>query len=103
MPAVLQALSVWLYAKMAGLVGRVLVSLGMGTVAYLGVTEIGNELVTLVNGRFQTAADMLQIASMAGLDISISLIISAHMGLIAWIAATTGFKRLSFISGGEGN
>ena len=103
MPAILQAFSVWLYAKMAGLVGRVLVSLGMGYVTYHGVTELGDSLVTLLTDRFQAASDMFAVASMAGFDVFISLIVSAHLGLIAWLAATTGFKRLSFVTGGEGN
>ncbi|EKF74203.1 hypothetical protein A11A3_09395 [Alcanivorax hongdengensis A-11-3] len=99
MSALLRSVGVWLFGSVAGIVARVLVSLGMGTVAYIGITDMANSLVQIVSEKFGAAADFLYLAGMAGFDVFISLIISAHLGLIAWTLAATGFKRISFMAG----
>ena len=99
MPAFLQTLGVWLFGAISGMVGRVLVSLGMGVVAYTGVVQLGDQLVNLVSQHFGAASDVLALASIAGVDVFISLVISAHLGLLAWIMVASGFKRLSFMAG----
>jgi hypothetical protein len=97
-----ESLGVWLFGAISGIVGRVLASLGMSVLAYVGVVELGDQIVALIAGKFGAASDVLAIASMAGIDIFVSLVISAHIGLLAWVMAATGFKRLSFVTGGQG-
>lgn len=102
MPALLATVGVWLFGAIRGMVGRVLVSLGMGVVSYVGVTELGDVLVNMVAQHFSAAGDVLALLSIAGVDVFISLVISAHLGLLAWAVAAGGFKRLSFMAGDQG-
>lgn len=101
MPKILEAIGVWLYAHISGMVARVMISLGVGVVSYTGVVELGNEVVGLISARFDSVGEILYLLSLAGIDVFISLILSAHIGLIAWIMAATGFKRFSFMAGGN--
>lgn len=75
-----------------GLIGpilaRILAQLGVGLVAYVGLTELGDRLVgQAVSGLQSMPAVVAQWAALLGADKAISIILSAYLARLA-IAAT---------------
>lgn len=82
-----------------GLIGpvlaRIFMQLGVGLVAYVGLTELGERLVgQAVSGLQSMPSIVVQWAALLGVDRAISLVLSAYLARLA-IAATrnVGFKR----------
>lgn len=99
MPAIFAALGVWLATATGGLVARVLGALGMGVVSYIGVTTVFQVLIDSMNTHIGgIPSDILNLLGIAGFDVVLSLVFSSYFGVISWLIAAGGFKRLSFIS-----
>ena len=86
--------------SLRGIVARVLGTLGLGLVTYVGVTTAVNYAISLLHSKLGgIPSDITNLMGLAGLDVFLSLFISARFGVIAYFAATAGLKRLSFIQG----
>jgi hypothetical protein len=103
MPALLAMFFGSFFAMSArGILARVLGALGMGLVSYVGVTAAINYAISLLHTKLGgIPSDITNLMGMAGLDVFLSLVISARFGVIAYFVAAMGLKRLSFIQGGN--
>lgn len=96
------SLGVFFAAAIGGIVARVLFSIGLGVVSYVGVTALMNQLVDMVHQELGgITSDVLHVVGMAGFDVFLSLCLSAHIGTVSFLMASTGFKRMQFMQGGE--
>ncbi|MCK5532401.1 MAG: DUF2523 domain-containing protein [Halopseudomonas aestusnigri] len=94
------SLGAFFAAAIGGIVARILWSLGLGVVSYVGVTALTNQLVTMVHNQIGgITSDVLHIVGMAGFDTFLSLCLSAHIGTVSFMMAAGGFKRLQFMQG----
>lgn len=104
MPAIFSALGVFLAGAIRGIIARALASLGMGVVTYAGVTTFIDAMVQMIHSNFSgIPSHILQVLGMAGIDVFMSLVLSAHMGVLTFAMSATGFKRISFLRNEEGN
>ncbi len=93
------SLGAFFAAAIGGIVARILWSLGLGVVSYIGVTALMNQLVTLVHNQIGgITSDVLHLIGMAGFDVFLSLCLSAHIGTVSFMMASSGFKRLQFMN-----
>lgn len=98
MPAFLIPIGVWLASIMGPLVARVLLSLGVGVVTYKGVDSMLEGVKSEVQGAWSgVGADIVTIASMAGLDVFMNLVISAIIAAITLKLVSGAIKKLSFL------
>lgn len=92
------SMGVFLAAAIGGIVARVLFSIGLGVVSYVGVTSLMDRLVSMVHSELGgITSDVLHLVGMAGFDVFLSLALSAHIGTVTFLMASTGFKRLQFM------
>ncbi|WP_323773124.1 DUF2523 family protein [Alcanivorax sp.] len=97
------SLGTFLAAAAGGIVARVLFSLGMGVVSYVGVTSLTNQLVSTVHSKLGgVASDVIHLVGLSGFDVFLSLCLSAHIGMVAFMMASGGFKRLQFMTDQSG-
>lgn len=89
----------WFFAKAAvGIVARVLSALGLGVVTYAGVTFVLNQAVAQLHSEIGgVPSDVAQLMGLAGIDVFLSLVISARFGVISFWAAHKGWSRLTFL------
>lgn len=82
-----------------GLVGpllaRIFAQLGVGLVAYVGLTELGERLVSqAVTGLQSMPALVAQWAALLGVDKAVSIVLSACLARLAIVATKNlGFKK----------
>jgi hypothetical protein len=82
-----------------GIIARVLGALGFGIIGYTGVTMALNQLVNVIHSQLGgITSDFMNLIGMAGFDVALSLIISARFGMITYLFASRGFKRITFMS-----
>ncbi len=83
---------------------RVLGALGLGTISLTGVqltlNGVINHVKTAMGG---VTSNILDVITMAGFDIFLSLVISAYLGVISIRTLFGAFKKFGFmdLSGGE--
>lgn len=97
-PLLAGALGAFFASAIGGIVARGLASVGMGVITYTGVTYALDHAVSMVHGRLGgVPSDVLQLVGLAGFDVFASLVLSAHIGAVSFLMASTGFKRLGFL------
>jgi len=97
------SMGTFLAAAAGGIVARVLFSIGLGVVSYVGVTSLMNELVSRVHNELGgVASDVMHLVGLAGFDTFLSLCLSAHIGTVSFLMASSGFKRLQFMTDQSG-
>ena len=101
MPAFFSAIGVFL-AQIAGpLTGRILGALGIGVISITGVelavTGVTNQIKSSFGG---IPGDIISVATIAGFDTFLSLVISAYIGVISMQALLGAFKRFGFMDFG---
>lgn len=103
MPSIFQSIAVFLASIVSPITARVLGALGIGVITLTGVQAGITTLIDLVKDRVGgVAADLLNIMTLAGFDVFISIIISAYAGIISLQALWGGFKRLGFAASDSG-
>ncbi len=81
------------------IVARVLAALGMGVVSYVGVQLGIEELVQQVVTNFQgIGSNLTAIAGLAGLDVLLSLVISAQVTAITLRVTMGAFRGLGSVT-----
>jgi hypothetical protein len=89
----------FLAAAIGGMVARVFSAIGLGLVAYTGVTYMINQATTLLHSQVGgLPSDIAQLLGLAGFDVYLSLVVSARFGVITFLAAHKGFQRISFVN-----
>ena len=79
MPVILQVVGAWLIANGAKILMMILVGLGLSWVSFDGTDLLVGQMITLVEDRWASIpADMLAIASMLGIDNTMTLILSGY-------------------------
>lgn len=92
-------LGVFAASAIRAIVARVLGALGFGIVSYVGVTAALNQLIALIHTRLGgVTSDIFHLVGMAGFDVFLSLVISARFGMITFLFAQRGWRRLSFLN-----
>lgn len=95
MPAFIPMIGGMLLSLVAGLVGRVLASLGLSVVTFIGITNALNYLKELVVTSFaQLPADLVQFLAVMKVGTALSIVFSAMMAsmLLNGLSSDT-FKR----------
>lgn len=86
----------------AGIVARVFAAIGLGVVSYVGVSYVVNEAIGLLHSQVGgLPSDITQLLGLAGFDQFLSLVVSARFGVISFMMAHHGFKRISFLREGD--
>lgn len=84
----------------AGIVARVFAAIGLGVVSYVGVSYMVNQAIAMLHGQVGgLPSDIAQLLGLAGFDQYLSLVVSARFGVISFMLAHQGFKRISFLRG----
>tara|TARA_A100001391_G_scaffold189040_2_gene160133 strand:- start:999 stop:1310 length:312 start_codon:yes stop_codon:yes gene_type:complete len=103
MPAFLAPIAVFLAQIIGPLTGRVLWALGIGVVSLTGVQSGINALLSQVKSHFGgVPGDMASLVTLSGFDVFISLVISAHVGIVGIHTLYGAYKRFGFAVGGDG-
>ena len=98
MPAIFIPIGVFLAAIIGPLVSRVLLSLGVGIVAYKGVDTMLEGVRSTVEGAWGgVGSDIVAIASIAGFDQVITIILSAITSAITLKLVSGALKKLTFL------
>ncbi|MFT0141130.1 DUF2523 domain-containing protein [Alcanivoracaceae bacterium MT1] len=101
MPAFLAPIAIFLAQIIGPLTGRVLWALGIGVLSLTGVQSGINALLNQVKTHFGgVPGDMASLISLAGFDVFISLVISAHVGIVGIRTVYGAYKRFGFAMGG---
>lgn len=99
MPLLFKAIAVFLAAIVSGVVARGLASLGMGLVIYNGVDVVMGAIQEAVKNKFgQIGADLLSIIGLFGIDVYVSLVLSAYAAVVASKLIGGAFVRLGFLT-----
>lgn len=103
MPFWLQPIASFLSLIIGPTTARVLGALGIGTISLTGVNMTLNSVVDHVKSTMGgVTADILNVATLAGFDVFISLVISAYIGVISIRTLYGAFKRFGFMDlGGD--
>lgn len=100
MPALIALLGSFLASALPGIVARILAAVGMGVVSYVGVTALLNQAVSMLHSRVGgLPSDIANLLGIAGFDVFLSLVISAKFGIVSFLIAHRGLKRLTFTEG----
>jgi hypothetical protein len=100
MPYLLAFLGTFFASSLSGIVARVLATLGLGLVSYVGVSVAVDNAKSLIHTHVGgVPADMLDLMGLAGLDVFLSLIVSAYFGSLVYRVSTMGMKRIGHIQG----
>src|SRR5699024_3684694 len=100
MPVIFKAIGVFLASAIPGIIARVLGAIGIGVISYAGVNLATNQIVSSLQSNFSNiATNLLSLLGIAGFDVFVSLVISTHVGALAFIVSMGGFKKLSFLKG----
>lgn len=98
LPLVAGFLGTFFAAAIGGMVARVLAALGLGVISYVGVTFVINQAVSLLHSQVGgMPSDIVNVLGMAGIDVFLSLVISARFGWITFLLAHKGVKRIGFM------
>ena len=102
MPLLAGLLGTFFAAAIGGMVARVLGALGLGVVSYVGVSYFVNEAISMLHSQVGgLPSDIAHMLGLAGFDVYLSLVVSARFGVITFMLAHKGFKRISFLQQGE--
>lgn len=100
MPYLLAFLGTFFAASLRGIVARVLATLGLGLVSYVGVSVAVDNAKALIHSHVGgMPSDMLNLMGLAGLDVFLSLIVSAYFGSLVYRVSMMGAKRLGHLQG----
>lgn len=98
MPAFLIPIGVFLAAIIGPMVARVLLSLGVGIVAYKGVELMLENIRTTVEGAWSgVGADIIAIAGIAGFDQFITIVLSSISAALTLKLVSGALKKLTFL------
>ena len=98
MPAIFLPIAVFLATIIGPLVARVLLSLGVGIVAYKGVDVMLENLVATVQGAWDgVGANIVTIASMAGIDQFVSIVLSSISAALTLKLVSGAIKKFTFL------
>jgi len=102
MPAYLAAIAVFL-AQIAGpLTARILGALGIGILSITGVEVMISGVISQIKSSFGgIPGDIISIATIAGFDRFLSLVVSAYIGIVSVKALFGAYKRFGFIGMGD--
>lgn len=104
MPFWLQPVASFIASIIGPTTARVLGALGLGTISLTGVQMTLNSLIGAVKSSMGgITSDILNVITMAGFDVFLSLIFSAYIGIISIRTLFGAFKRFGFmdLNGGE--
>ncbi len=102
MGSVFAAVQVFLAQIAGGLTARVMAAIGVGVVTITGVQLTMDNITSEIQSGFSgVPADIIAVATIAGFDKFISLVISAYIGVVAVKALYGAFKRFGFMSMGD--
>lgn len=105
MPFWLQPIASFIAQIIGPTTGRVLGALGLGAISLTGVQMTLNGVITHIkNSMGGVTADILNMVSLLGFDVFLTLVISAYMGVISIRTLLGAFKRFGFMDfeGGDG-
>ena len=102
MGSIFAAVQVFLAQIAGGLTARVMSAIGVGVVTITGVQltmdNVTNHIQTSFGG---VPGDIIAVATIAGFDKFLSLVISAYIGVVSVKALWGAFKRFGFMSMGD--
>ncbi len=97
MPQIFAPIAAFIASIIGGTVARVLGTVGMGVLVLQGVEFGMDTLSNLIYTHFgEVGSDLFGLLGLAGFDVYIKLVISAHMGLIAFVTVAGSLKRFGF-------
>jgi hypothetical protein len=95
MPYLLAFLGSFFASSIKGMVARVLATVGFGMVSYVGVSVAVDNAKAMIHAQLGgISSDVLNLMGLAGLDVFLSLIVSAYFGSLVYRVSMMGAKRL---------
>ncbi|WP_348678088.1 DUF2523 family protein [Alcanivorax profundi] len=105
MPFWLQPIASFIASIIGPTTARVLGALGVGAISLTGVQLTLNNVINLLKTSIGgVTANILDVITLCGFDVFLSLIISAYMGVISIRTLFGAFRRFGFmdLNGGDG-
>lgn len=88
-------LAAWLLSMVVPIVQRVMIALGLGTIAYTGLAALASTLTNAVVASWgQMSASMIAIATLGGIPQSVGIILGALSARLAYMAVGRIGKKL---------